>query len=427
MYFFHAVWIFLCLSTNFLFPQETARNDKQTDDRQITSVFFQESPVQEDKYILYPFSSPERYQCIPAGQTSEHTEKFRYIFSGGEAGLGVLARAYYRNDQRIQWSGNETVFGAESVLVPKITLYTPPSRVRLIGEFYLNQPYDKQVYLNNQERRSYAANYDIDPFETSQLYISWQLRDFEFRAGKFETPFGRCLVPMMSNAKADAPFIRTESILWRQTGFLFRWTPSVWELDAAIVNGCAGLDTNSMKAIIGRAGMNFKNFQFGISGLFQDGNGSEETKEYKNHIGLDAVYRFGNWTLSAEGIYDEYGLRRNFNPDDIFWEKSIYYRQIHKADAVPITGFGYYINLNYQPGKFLVNLNYGEFYPEQLHHPDYPQHDIVNRRLLVKAGWNFNRYLQWYGAFIFENNGYVAQDGRTRSGWYFLSGIKFDF
>ncbi|MDR2705321.1 MAG: hypothetical protein LBC02_06050 [Planctomycetaceae bacterium] len=352
----------------------------------------------------------------------------RYRFQGGEAELGILARAYYRNDQRIQWSGGETVFGVESILTPKIKLNLQPSSIQLNGEFFLNQPYDKNIYLNNSERQSYAANYEIDSFEISQLYVSWKWQNTEFRAGKFETPFGRCFVPLMSNAKKDAPFIRTESILWRQTGFLFRWTPSIWEMDIAAVNGCTGLDTNSMKAVIGRIGMNFGCFQWGVSGLYQDGIGSEEMKEYKNHVGLDAAVRFGNWTLSAEGIYDEYGLRRpSFNPANIFWEKSIYYRQINKAEGDPITGFGYYIDLNYSFGNFLFDLNYGEFYPEQLNRQDFPQHDIINRRLLTKVGWNFNRFLQWYGAFIIENDNYIAQEGRLRRGWYLLSGIKFEF
>ncbi|MDR2346662.1 MAG: hypothetical protein LBE18_11395 [Planctomycetaceae bacterium] len=319
------------------------------------------------------------------------------------------------------------MFGVESILTPQIKLNAQSCEINLNGEIYLNQPYDKNIYLNNPERQSYSANYEIDSFEISQLYVSCKWRDIELHAGKFETPFGRCSVPLMSNTKADAPFIRTESILWNQTGFLFRWTPSVWEFDAAFVNGCTGLDTNSMKAVIGRIGMNFEHFRCGVSGLYQDGIGSEEMKEYKNHIGLDAATRFGNWTLSAEVIYDQYGLRRSFDPAQIFWEKSIYYRQINKADSVPITGLGYYIDLNYHFGKLLFDLNYGEFYPEQLNRQDYPQHDLINRRLLVKAGWNFNKFLQLYGAFIIENGNYIAQAGRPRRAWYLLSGIKFQF
>ncbi|MDR1142554.1 MAG: hypothetical protein LBL62_12755 [Planctomycetaceae bacterium] len=379
-----------------------------------------------------PYLSSPFYHQSQSGQRVElpKTEPLgtlQYRFGNGEAELAILTRAYYRNDQRIQWSGGETVFGVESVLSPKIKLNLQPSTLQLNGEFYLNQPYDKNIYLNNSERQSYSANYKIDSFEISQLYMSWKWRNIEFRAGKFETPFGHCFVPLMSNSKMDAPFIRTESILWRQTGFQLRWTPSVWEIDIAAVNGCTGLDTNSMKAVVGRIGMNFGCFQWGVSGLYQDGIGSEEMKEYKNHAGFDVAVRFGNWTLSAEGIYDEYGLRRSFNPADIFWEKSIYYRQINKADGVPIIGFGYYIDLNYRQGAFLFDLNYGEFYPEQLNRQDYPQHDFVNRRLLTKIGWNFNQFLQWYGAIIIENDNYIAQEGRPRRGLYFLSGIKFEF
>jgi hypothetical protein len=413
-----------------LYSEETVLSGEQTRFSSEYYLFIPPPPL----YLVY-LNSPS-YQQSLLGQCFKLSEKLsktefpgtlRYRFADGEAELGILVRAYYRNDQRIQWSGGETVFGIESVLTPKIKLNVQSCEINLNGEFYLNQPYDKNIYLNNSERQSYSANYEIDPFEISQLYVSCQWRDTELRAGKFETPFGRCSVPLMSNAKTDSPFIRAESILRCQTGFLFRWTPSVWEMDVALVNGCTGLDTNSMKAVIGRIGMDFEHFRWGISGLYQDGIGSEEMKEYKNHIGLDTAIRFGNWTLSAEGIYDQYGLRRSFDPAKIFWEKSIYYRQINKADGVPITGFGYYIDLNYHFEKLLFDLNYGEFYPEQLNRQDYPQHDLVNRRLLVKVGWNFNKFLQWYGAFIIENDHYIAQAGRPRRGWYFLSGIKFQF
>ena len=41
------------------------------------------------------------------------------------------------------------------------------------------------------------------------------------------------------------------------------------------------------------------------------------------------MYRFGRFTLSGEAIYDQYGFTTpGFNPDDIFWGRSIYYRDL---------------------------------------------------------------------------------------------------
>jgi hypothetical protein len=261
----------------------------------------------------------------------------------------------------------------------------------------------------------------------AQLHVRYYTPYFELRAGKFESPFGGYYSPIMSNNRWDAPFIRTESILWRDTGLMFRATPLMLDVALAITNGCDGNDTNSMKAISGRLGLDFSNVKMGISGLYQDGIGSEEQKEFLRHVGVDAMVRLGNWVLSSEVIYDEYGLRRSgLDPNDIFWRRSIYYRQIHKADKVPIVGWGGYVDLSYNFDPWLFSVNYGEYYPEQLRNPDYPQHDIVNRRLIVKLGRNFTRNIQWYNALLLENGGYFEQQERTKIGWAVLSGLKME-
>ncbi len=379
-------------------------------------------------------------KTVPFGQNSAYSaaipasKPIQYRFRDGLFEMGVMARAFYRMDQRIQWTGNETVMGAEGIVTPSITLSSGVSRFRVAGEFYLNQPYDKNFYTGNVEgysadthdsRASYAANFDREYFETPQLYLSWVRNNFEFRAGKMATPFGRYYVPMMSNEWSDAPFIRSESIIKRQTGLLLRWNPAIWEFDAGIFNGSEGLDTNSMKAVIARAGINLGCFQMGISALVQDGIGSEEQKEEKSHYGADAALKMGHWTLSGEVIYDQYGLRKEFDPNDIFWGRSIYYRQIYNGGD-PISGVGYYIDLNYQAGPWCFDLNYGEYHPEKLRNPDFPQHDIVNRRFMAKLAREVSRYAQWYGAIILENDGFVAQRGRDRRGWYLLTGVKFE-
>jgi len=353
--------------------------------------------------------------------------------------MGFVMRGYYLNDQRIEWSGNECTMGAEGILTPTITHnQNGKGRWSFNGEFLIQDILNDNAYIGgsgghdnfivSEERQSYMGNFNHRAVEVSQLNIRYTDPYFEFRAGKIESPFGNYHTPLMSNSRWDAPFIRAEAILWRDTGFLFRFTPSVFDTSLAITNGCEGYDTNSMKAIIGRVGLDFQNVKLGISGLLQDGIGSEEQKENHRHVGVDASVRLGNWLLSSEVIYDEYGLRRSgFDPNDIFWRKSIYYRQINKRpDATPIVGWGGYIDLTYHHHPWFISFNYGEYHPEQLRNPDYPQHDIVNRRFLVKLGWNFTKNLQWYNAALIETGDYVAQDGRLRKGYAFMSGVKLE-
>lgn len=357
--------------------------------------------------------------------------------------MGVIMRGYHLNDQRIQWAGHENTMGAEGILTPSLIINQHHrGQWSFHGEFYIQDTLNDNVYIgsNNHddysvsnERRSYRGNFNQSPFEVSQLNIQYRDPLFEFRAGKFESPFGNYHTPLMSNRRWDAPFIRTESILWRDTGFLFRFTPSVFDACIAITNGCEGNDTNSMKAITGRSGLDFSHVKFGISGMYQDGIGSEEQKEYKRYAGVDGMVRFGNWMLSSEIIYDEYGLRRpGLDPHQIFWTRSIYYRQIHhhransKGLLHPITGWGGYVDLTYHHRPWFFSINYGEYHPEKLRNERFPQHDIVNRRFLVKAGWDFTKYLQWYNAVLIETGDYIAQLGRSRRGYAYMSGVKLE-
>jgi len=71
---------------------------------------------------------------------------------------------------------------------------------------------------------------------------------------------------------------------------------------------------NSSKALVARAGIDQPWYALGTSVKWQDGNGSETQKAFNNHVGLDAMIRRGQWTLSGEAIYDQYGLRRPGTP-----------------------------------------------------------------------------------------------------------------
>jgi hypothetical protein len=169
--------------------------------------------------------------------------------------FGFLARGYYRNDQRIQWSGMETTFGAEGIFTPRMKCCLGNWETTVEGEFYLNQPFDRNILADTPERISYMGNYEVQTCEISKLYVSCRRGDWTVSAGKIETPFGRYYFPLYSNARIDAPFIRSEAIHWRETGAFLRYQPGIWRFDAGFTNGTDELDSNSSKAIVSRVGL----------------------------------------------------------------------------------------------------------------------------------------------------------------------------
>lgn len=364
------------------------------------------------------------------GQTAQ---RYRLLFPDARRAAGCgswlqvdgLVRAFYLNDQRLHWSGQEATFGAEAILAPLARRQYGAWHTQVGGEFFLNQPFDRNILADTPLRRSYSANFDLDVFEISELFLAIQRGDWTMALGKITTPFGRTYFPLYTNSRADAPFIRTEAILYRETGLLIRYQPGILVVDAAIVNGSEDRDTNSAKALISRVGLKSANWAVGASIKSQDGIGSEQQKYFNAHVGADAMIRHGPFTLSAEVIYDEYGFRRpELDPNDITWGRSIYYRDTHDRPFEPITGLGYYIDLSYYGDTWLWSLNYGQFHPEQIGHP---QHDIVKRRGIVKIAYQMTPSFQWYSVTMIENDGYLAQEGLPRRGTFVLAGLQGRF
>jgi hypothetical protein len=163
---------------------------------------------------------------------------------------------------------------------------------------------------------------------------------------------------------------------------------------------------------------------FCVSVKRQDGIGSEEQKQYNSHVGADAAWQMGRFTLSGEVIYDEYGFRDDFDPDAIFWGRSIYYRDQHKSDGSAITGLGWYVDALYRGERWLLEVNYGQFDPEDI---DIPQHDQINHRGILRVAYDITRNLQIYNVLIMENRFTDAQDGRDRRGWLEMAGLQYLF
>jgi len=349
----------------------------------------------------------------------------------GAPGLGfdLLVRSAYLNDQRIEWSGNEATFVAESILGATLRRIGGEWETTVRGEFYLNQPFDRNRYLT-PGRESYANNFEVDVYEISQLFVAARRGNFLMSIGKIITPFGRAYFPIYENSREDAPFIRTESILWRETGVLLQYAGGLSVLSAGLVNGGIDRDTNSSKALIGRAGFGRDNFDVGVSIKWQDGIGSEHQKLRGNHLGADAMYRWGRWQFSGEVIYDEYGFRKSgttmtgepFTAEDITWGRSLYNRELLAADGRKLTGIGYYVNLNIDMERWLLMFNYGEYYPRQI--GDH-MHDQINRRGIVKLVYRLGGQFESYTMVLRENGISEGQVGKRRNGISVLSGLQF--
>jgi hypothetical protein len=336
--------------------------------------------------------------------------------------VGGLARGYYINDQRIEFTGMESTFAVEGVLNAGLMQRSGGWELACETQLFLNQPFDRNKLVDTPERASFAHNFDIDTLQISQMYVSARNGDFYGALGRFVTPFGRFYFPNYRNNFDDSPFIRSEAILFRETGLLLQWDPDIWVFTAAVTNGGFQQDTNSSKAVVARAGIDQPTYALGMSVKWQDGIGSETQKAFNNHAGVDAMIRRGRWTLSGEAIYDQYGLRRPGTPlNSITWGRSLYYRDLNNGVLNPITGFGYYVNLGFDGPLWTLMLNYGEFYPQQI---GVPQQDAVTRRGLIKASRHWTPHFETYGVLLRENDLPHSFDNSTRRGIYVIAGAQ---
>ena len=340
-----------------------------------------------------------------------------------ETGIDIASvfRSYYLNDQRIQWSGVEATFGAEAAVSAGVQRKIKGGHVRLFSEIFLNQPFDRNI-LTDERRAKYMPNFDITPCEIARLYIGVNKGNFSFDLGRKATNFGKNYSLPMLNSFLAQPFIRTEAVLRYETGLFLAYTPGILNVSLAVVNGSSGMDTNSSKAGIIRLGLKGNNWAFGISAKGQDGIGSENQKRYNNHAGVDVMFKTGRFRFSAEMIYDEYGFRKEYDEADISWKRSLYYRDIFYKHETPVTGIGGYACLQYETGRWLAELNYGEYYPEEI---GYAFHDDPTKRgiakLMIRLADNFHLFCMG----LFENDRVAEDLFEGASGFAFLLGLQY--
>jgi hypothetical protein len=372
--------------------------------------------------------SPSPILSLDPGLQEFFTSPLRYqTGSGTVLQLNGLLRGYWRNDQRIYWSGLENTFGAEGVLCPVVQSYHGEWTFTSAGEFFINQRYGSSI-LSDPQRDLYRANFQIDQFDIFQLFGQVQYGDLILRIGKSRTPFGNYEGPIFTNSLLDAPFIRTEVIPWAETGLFLHYEPGWLSADVAVVNGEPNLDTNSSKGVSARLGINRPMWTLGASLKAQDGISSEFQKRYNNVYGMDWSVRWRHWIVYGETTYDLYGFRHNFdksgNPLNL-GVRSLYHRDVFTGtDNNPAHGIGYYVAVGYRNKRWLLDGSFGSYYPQHL---GIPAHDTPIHRGVFKIAYFVTPNLQIYTVGLAENirprDGVLPNDAPIAGIW----GLQFSF
>jgi hypothetical protein len=339
---------------------------------------------------------------VRAQDESPVTKLLWPLENGGSLEVGGVLRGFYRNDQRIAWSGVEETFGSESALRSLLTIPEGDWTLRARSEFFLNEP-SGATLLSDPVRDRYRADFNTPVFEVFQLAIEFERNDWLVRVGKIRSFLGSDVAPILTNNFIDAPFLQTEIIGFSETGIFVRWHPGPWSFELGLTNGESNLDTNSSKALIARVGIDRPNWSFGIWDKIQDGIGSEELKRFNSFVGFDARIRAGDVVFYGEGLVDAHGLYRDpsqvANPLAIT-DVSLYGLDVFRGFDKPTYGGGFDVGALYRFDRLMVDVNYGIYFPQ---HTGIPSQDAPVRRGLTKWTYDVTRRLQIYSVLIFEN------------------------
>src|SRR5262249_37302066 len=135
-----------------------------------------------------PFGAGPPWNAPPGLQLPVAPSDIAYHFNG-------KGRGYYINDQRIEFTGVEATFAVEGVLEGGVIQRAGGWDLSFETQLFLNQPFGRNILMDTPERRSFAANFDIDTLQISQLYLGARYGDFYTALGRFVTPFGRFYFP----------------------------------------------------------------------------------------------------------------------------------------------------------------------------------------------------------------------------------------
>lgn len=136
------------------------------------------------------------------------------------------------------------------------------------------------------------------------------------------------------------------------------------------------------------------------------------------------MLKLGRLTLSGELIADHYGLHRYLPDEAITWSRSFYYRDLLYKHKTPIKGVGGYFNLNWQGRYVSINLNYGEYHPQQI---GQPLHDELNRRLLASCRIRLLDGLHLFFSGLLENDRPREPVFSGASPYMYMTGLQVVF
>jgi hypothetical protein len=80
--------------------------------------------------------------------------------------------------------------------------------------------------------------------------------------------------------------------------------------------------------------------------------------------------------------------------------------------------------LIYHDVRQTCTLSYGQFLPQSIGDPI---HDESTHRLMGQWHWRCSQHLSHFTSLFWENEVPQAQAGRTRHGFYALTGLQFTF
>jgi hypothetical protein len=163
-------------------------------------------------------------------------------------------------------------------------------------------------------------------------------------------------------------------------------------------------------------------WEFGLSGKFQDGAGSEDDKTFNNYFGVDFKVRLHpKLVLSGEVIYDQHGYHRKKGEANS--TTSLYYREIY-FNGNAISGIGGYLDLGYNDDNWDIHVNYGEYYPEKIGNP---YHDDPNKRLMINVVYRIIPDIKVFTSVLLENTRSVEEWRKDQSPLGYLIGVQYNF
>ncbi|MGE0433688.1 MAG: hypothetical protein AB7K09_11910 [Planctomycetota bacterium] len=339
---------------------------------------------------------------------------------------GGFIRAYYRNDQRIFFSGVETTFGAEAGLHARATWRRDGWDLSAATRFAINQPYNLNLFrVGLSGPNGYQKNFVVNELEIKEMYLEVGYGDLLFVAGKKATFIGaRPMQRAYANDGVDRPFLHTEIIDPTEVGVWAHLTPGCFEFIAGVSNGVEDIDTNSSKAVIARIGVNLPHMRFGVSARLFNRVGSEFQKYYSNYVVGDFMLMRDGWYAGIEVGWDEHGLRRKLTDLSLLDRRSYYGLDVYNGETNPVWGFGIGVAAGYVGQVVRAEISLSSYRPEPI---GIPTHDAAVFRFLAKLAITpfHSPDVELFAVYIDEPRRPVDPLIQTTRNWFIYTGMQY--